>query len=59
MTIGRPQPSTPAWAKLPWWTALALAAAAPWARLRKPPAEVPAQWQPDAPWHEAAPNDGH
>jgi outer membrane protein, multidrug efflux system len=23
----------------------------------RPPAEVPAAWQPDAPWHEAAPND--
>jgi outer membrane protein, multidrug efflux system len=23
----------------------------------KPPAEVPPAWQPDAPWHEAAPND--
>jgi len=23
----------------------------------RPPAEVPATWQPDAPWHEAAPND--
>jgi NodT family efflux transporter outer membrane factor (OMF) lipoprotein len=50
---------TPAWAKLPWWTALALAAGcAVGPDYRKPPAEVPAQWQPDAPWHEAAPNDG-
>jgi multidrug efflux system outer membrane protein len=24
---------------------------------RKPQAEVPSAWQPDAPWHEAAPND--
>ena len=24
----------------------------------KPPAEVPPAWQPDAPWHEALPNDG-
>jgi NodT family efflux transporter outer membrane factor (OMF) lipoprotein len=24
---------------------------------QRPPAEVPAAWQPDAPWHEAAPND--
>jgi outer membrane protein, multidrug efflux system len=25
---------------------------------QRPAAEVPAAWQPDAPWHEAAPNDG-
>ena len=25
---------------------------------RRPPADVPPAWQPDAPWHEAAPDDG-
>lgn len=43
----------------PWWSALAVCAAgcAVGPDYHKPPAEVPPAWQPEAPWHEAAPND--
>ena len=44
---------TPCWALI-----LAVAGCAVGPDYRKPPAEVPPAWQPDAPWHEAAPSDG-
>jgi multidrug efflux system outer membrane protein len=55
--------------EVPWWIgppccgaiAVAIALAAGCAvgpNYHKPEAEVPPAWQPDAPWHEAAPNDG-
>jgi outer membrane protein, multidrug efflux system len=47
------------WVTSPWWAAIAVAAGcAVGPDYHKPQAEVPAAWQPDAPWHEAAPNDG-
>jgi NodT family efflux transporter outer membrane factor (OMF) lipoprotein len=40
------------------WAAAAVAAGcAVGPDYRRPPADVPSAWQPDAPWHEAAPND--
>src|ERR1700723_2474580 len=55
--------------EVPWWIgppccgaiAVAIALAAGCAvgpNYHKPEADVPPAWQPDAPWHEAAPNDG-
>jgi multidrug efflux system outer membrane protein len=42
----------------PWWAAAAVAAGcAVGPDYHRPQAEVPPQWQPDVPWHEAAPND--
>ena len=41
------------------WAAIAVAAGcAVGPDYHKPPAEVPPEWQPPAPWHEAAPSDG-
>jgi NodT family efflux transporter outer membrane factor (OMF) lipoprotein len=49
----------PGWVNVPAWAALAIAAGcAVGPDYRKPEADVPPAWQPDAPWHEAAPNDG-
>jgi multidrug efflux system outer membrane protein len=51
--------TTPGWAATPWWAAIAIAAGcAVGPDYHKPQAEVPPAWKPDAPWHEAAPNDG-
>jgi NodT family efflux transporter outer membrane factor (OMF) lipoprotein len=45
--------------RIPWWAAVAAAAGcAVGPNYHRPQAEVPPAWQPDAPWHEAAPNDG-
>jgi NodT family efflux transporter outer membrane factor (OMF) lipoprotein len=42
----------------PWWAAAAVAAGcAVGPDYHRPPADVPTQWQPDAPWHEAVPAD--
>jgi outer membrane protein, multidrug efflux system len=42
----------------PCWAVVAAAAGcAVGPDYHKPPADVPPAWQPDAPWHEAAPND--
>jgi multidrug efflux system outer membrane protein len=44
---------------IPWWAAVAVAAGcAVGPDYHRPPAELPPQWQPDAPWHEARPDDG-
>ena len=49
----------PGWSGTPWWAAMAIAAGcAVGPDYHKPQAEVPPAWKPDAPWHEAAPNDG-
>ena len=46
------------WIRTPWWAAVAVAAGcAVGPDYHKPQAELPPAWQPDAPWHEAAPND--
>jgi outer membrane protein, multidrug efflux system len=46
------------WSRTPWWAAVALAAGcAVGPDYHKPSAELPPAWQPEAPWHEAAPND--
>jgi NodT family efflux transporter outer membrane factor (OMF) lipoprotein len=49
----------PGWVRAPCWAAAAAAAAgcAVGPDYHKPTADVPPAWQPDAPWHEAAPND--
>jgi len=39
------------------WFALGLAGCAVGPNYHRPDAEVPAAWQPQAPWHEAAPSD--
>jgi outer membrane protein, multidrug efflux system len=44
---------TPFWALI-----LAVAGCAVGPDYRRPSADVPPAWQPDAPWHEAAPSDG-
>lgn len=50
---------TRSWPRAPWWCALAvLAGCAVGPDYHKPQAEVPPAWQPDSPWHEAAPSDG-
>jgi multidrug efflux system outer membrane protein len=42
----------------PWWAAVAVVAGcAVGPDYHRPQADVPPQWQPDAPWHEAVPND--
>ena len=47
------------WLRAPGWAAIAVASGcAVGPDYHKPPAEVPPAWQPDASWHEAAPNDG-
>jgi outer membrane protein, multidrug efflux system len=44
--------------RLPGWAAIVAAAGcAVGPDYHRPPAEVPPAWKPDAPWHEAAPND--
>jgi outer membrane protein, multidrug efflux system len=46
------------WIRTPWWAAVAVAAGcAVGPDYHKPQAELPPAWKPDAPWHEAAPND--
>ncbi len=46
------------WLGVPGWTLLAVAGGcAVGPDYHKPPAEVPPAWQPDAPWHAAAPQD--
>jgi NodT family efflux transporter outer membrane factor (OMF) lipoprotein len=40
-----------------WWVAAAAGGCAVGPDYHKPPAEVPAAWQPEAPWREAAPDD--
>jgi multidrug efflux system outer membrane protein len=43
---------------IPWCAAVAVAAGcAVGPDYHKPPADLPPQWQPDVPWHEALPND--
>jgi NodT family efflux transporter outer membrane factor (OMF) lipoprotein len=43
---------------IPWCGALAVAAGcAVGPDYHRPPADLPPQWQPDAPWHEARPED--
>jgi outer membrane protein, multidrug efflux system len=46
------------WLRTPWAAIAVAAGCAVGPDYHKPPAEVPPAWQPDAPWHEAAPNDG-
>ncbi len=47
------------WRRAPWWAALGVAAGCAVGPDYHPPAaDVPSAWQPDAPWHEAAPSDG-
>jgi outer membrane protein, multidrug efflux system len=46
------------WLRTPWAAVAVAAGCAVGPDYHKPPAEVPPAWQPDAPWHEAAPNDG-
>jgi outer membrane protein, multidrug efflux system len=41
-----------------WAVILAVAGCAVGPDYRRPSADVPPAWQPDAPWHEAAPSDG-
>jgi multidrug efflux system outer membrane protein len=45
-----------------WWFGTVAAAAAAGCAVgpdyHRPPADVPAAWQPESPWHEAVPNDG-
>lgn len=51
--------NAPGWIRIPWWAALAAAAGcAVGPDYHRPEAELPPAWQPDAPWHEAVPNDG-
>jgi outer membrane protein, multidrug efflux system len=54
--------TTSRWLRTPWVaiaaTCVVVAGCAVGPDYHKPPAEVPPAWQPDAPWHEAAPNDG-
>lgn len=46
------------WFVTPCWAAIALAAGcAVGPDYHKPQADLPPAWQPDAPWHEATPND--
>ena len=45
------------WLRAPWAAIAVAAGCAVGPDYHKPPAEVPPAWQPDAPWHEAAPND--
>jgi multidrug efflux system outer membrane protein len=46
------------WVRAPCWAAAAVAAGcAVGPDYHKPAADVPPAWQPDAPWHEAAPSD--
>jgi multidrug efflux system outer membrane protein len=45
------------WLRTPWAAIAVAAGCAVGPDYHKPPAEVPPAWQPDAPWHEAAPND--
>jgi NodT family efflux transporter outer membrane factor (OMF) lipoprotein len=45
--------------RTPFWAViLAVAGCAVGPDYRRPTADVPPAWQPDAPWHEAAPRDG-
>jgi outer membrane protein, multidrug efflux system len=45
--------------RTPFWAViLAVAGCAVGPDYRRPSADVPPVWQPDAPWHEAAPSDG-
>jgi outer membrane protein, multidrug efflux system len=47
------------WARTSSWAAIAATAScAVGPDYHKPQADVPTAWRPDAPWHEAAPNDG-
>jgi multidrug efflux system outer membrane protein len=42
-----------------WWAGMSVAAGcAVGPDYHRPPAEVPAAWQPESPWHEAVPSDG-
>jgi NodT family efflux transporter outer membrane factor (OMF) lipoprotein len=53
-----PWSGTKRWARNSWWGAVAIAAGcAVGPDYHKPAAAVPPVWQPDAPWHPAAPND--
>ena len=48
-------------ASMGWAAAIGMAIAAGCAvgpDYHRPSAEMPPAWQPEAPWHEAAPNDG-
>ena len=46
------------WVGIPWWAAVAVAAGcAVGPDYHKPPADMPPAWQPETPWHEAAPDD--
>ena len=48
----------PGWLRMAWWGAIvAVAGCAVGPDYHKPAAELPPAWQPDAPWHEAAPSD--
>jgi len=50
---------TSRWLRVPCWAVIAAAAGcAVGPDYHKPNADVPPAWQPDAPWHEAQPNDG-
>ena len=45
--------------RTPFWAViLAVAGCAVGPNYRRPSADVPPAWQPDTPWHEAAPSDG-